>query len=49
MCLLNGDIGGIFNAETQLDLERIYDNDGNYIEQKRPVSYIIKELVHHYA
>ena len=49
MCLLNGDVGGIFNAETQLDIERTYDDNGNYIEQKKPIVYIIKELIHHYA
>ena len=49
MCLLNGDIGGVFNAETQLDIERIQDAKGNYVDEKRPISYIIRELIHHYA
>ena len=49
MCLLNGDLGGIFNAETQLDIERIQQKDGSYVDEKKSVSYIIRELVHHYA
>lgn len=49
MCLLNGDIGGNFNAETQLDIERIQQEDGSFLDEKRPISYIIREMVHHYA
>ena len=49
MCLLNGDIGGIFNAETQLDTERVEQEDGSWVDEKRSVAYIIREMVHHYA
>jgi len=49
MCLLNGDIGGVFNTETQLDIERIFNADGSFTDEKKPLSYIIKEMVHHYA
>lgn len=49
MCFLNGDIGGIFNAETQLDTERIEQEDGTWIDEKRSIAYIIREMIHHYA
>jgi hypothetical protein len=49
MCLLNGDIGGVFNAETQLDTERVEQEDGTWIDEKRSIAYIIRELIHHYA
>lgn len=49
MCLLNGDIGGVFNAETQLDHERVEQEDGTWINEKRSIAYIIRELIHHYA
>ena len=49
MCLLNGDIGGVFNAETQLDTERVEQEDGTWIDEKRSIAYIIREMIHHYA
>lgn len=49
MCLLNGDISGHFNAETNLKVENIVDNDGNITEVVRPIKYIIREMIHHYA
>ena len=49
MCLLNGDVGGTFNAETYIDTERIQQEDGTWVDEKRPVAYIIREMVHHYA
>lgn len=49
MCLLNGDVSGNFNAETQLDSERHFLDDGGYEDEKKPLSYIIREMVHHYA
>lgn len=49
MCLLNGDIGGNFNAETQFDTERVQQEDGTWVDEKRSIAYIIKEMVHHYA
>ena len=49
MCLLNGDIGGVFNAETQLDTERVQQEDGTWIDEKRSMAYIIREMIHHYA
>ena len=49
MCLLNGDIGGIFNAETQLDKERVEQEDGTWIDEKRSIAYIIREMIHYYA
>lgn len=49
MCLLNGDIGGLFNAETRLDVERIETENGEWIDEKRSISYIIKEMIHYYA
>jgi hypothetical protein len=32
MCLLNGDISGHFNAETNLKVENYIDNHGNKTE-----------------
>ena len=49
MCLLNGSIGGNLNAETRFDIEEIVNEEGDVIEYKRPIKYIIKEMVHHYA
>ncbi|MBR2247104.1 MAG: hypothetical protein IJ880_08785 [Bacilli bacterium] len=49
MCLLNGDVGGVFNAETQLDTERVEQEDGTWVDEKRSIAYIIRELIHHYA
>ena len=49
MCLLNGDIGGVFNAETQLDTERIQQEDGTWVDEKRSIAYILREMIHHYA
>ena len=49
MCLLNGDVGGSFNAETVLDSERVEQEDGSWVDEKRPIFYIIREMVHHYA
>ena len=49
MCLLNGDIGGNFNAETDLGQEEIQQEDGSYKRVYRSIPYIIREMVHHYA
>jgi hypothetical protein len=49
MCLLNGSIGGNLNAETRFDIEEVVNEEGDVIEYKRPIKYIIKEMVHHYA
>ena len=49
MCLLNGDVSGAFNAETVLDSERIQKEDGTWVDEKRPIFYIIREMIHHYA
>ena len=49
MCLLNGDISGNFNAETDLGKEEIEQEDGSYKKEYRSISYIIREMVHYYA
>ena len=49
MCLLNGDIGGVFNAETDLGKEEIEQEDGSYKKTFRSIPYIIREMVHYYA
>lgn len=49
MCLLNGDISGHFNAETNLSIEDRYDANGNKTEYNQPIKYIIREMIHHYA
>ena len=49
MCLLNGDVGGKFNAETQIDSERVEQEDGTWEDEKKPIAYILRELVHTYA
>lgn len=49
MCLLNGDIGGVFNAETDLGQEQIEQEDGSYKKVYRSIPYIIREMIHHYA
>ena len=37
------------NAETQLDTERVEQEDGTWVDEKRSIAYIIREMVHHYA
>lgn len=49
MCLLNGDVGGVFNAETHLDEERIETEDGEWVLEKRSIAYVIREMIHHYG
>ena len=49
MCLLNGDISGHFNAETNLKIENEADENGNITEIERPIKYIIREMIHRYA
>ena len=49
MCLLNGDIGGVFNAETDLGKEEIQQEDGTFVKVYRSIGYIIREMIHHYA
>ena len=49
MCLLNGDIGGVFNAETDLGQEQVEQEDGSYKKIYRSIPYIIKEMIHQYA
>ena len=50
MCLLNGDIGGVFNAETDIGCEEYWDHDAQkMVKEIRPLNYIIREMIHHYA
>lgn len=50
MCLLNGDIGGVFNAETDIGQENVWDEElGRYITVKKTLEYVIREMIHHYA
>jgi len=49
MCLLNGDIGGHFNAETNLSVENHVQDNGEIIEYKPPIKYIIREMMHHWG
>lgn len=48
MCLLNGDIGGHFNAETDLGQEDQIINETK-TTVKIPIKTIIREMIHHYA
>jgi len=50
MSLLNGDIGGVFNADTDIGTEKYWDDNINrYVKEKKPLQYIIQEMIHHYA
>ena len=49
MCLLNGDISGTFNAETDLGIEYLVDENKEITERKIPISEIIIEMIRHYA
>lgn len=49
MCLLNGDVGGNFNAETDCGTVDWQDKDGNWTNQKLPIPQIIFNLVREYA
>lgn len=49
MCLLNGDVNGTFNAETDLGIEYLKDESGAITEREVPIYEIILEMVHHYA
>lgn len=49
MCLLNGDVGGVFTAETdcgKIDYQR---EDGKWVREDLPIKTSILNLVHHYA
>ena len=47
MCLLNGEMGGIIQASTQLDQYDTIDDTGKWITKKVPLCQIISELVVH--
>ena len=50
MCLLNGDVGGVFNAETDIGTEQYWDdNIKRYVKEKKSLQYVIQEMIHHYA
>ena len=49
MCLLNGEIGGIVNAETDFGSYDYTDETGNTITNKYPIKEIITDMVHFYA
>ena len=49
MCLLNGEVGGNFNATTDIGQEEIERADGTVIINKIPIHYAIREMIHHYA
>lgn len=49
MCLLNGDVGGNFNAETDCGTVDWQNKDGNWINQKLTIPQIIYNLVREYA
>ena len=44
---LDGDVGGVFSATTQLDLLLTQSAEGEEIEEKVLIYEIIKEIVHH--
>ena len=47
MCLLNGEMGGIIQASTQLDQYDTIDETGKWITKKVPLCQIVSELVVH--
>ena len=49
MCLLNGDINGTFNAETDLGIEYLVNANQEITERKIPITEIIQEMIRHYA
>lgn len=49
MCLLNGEIGGLFPASTILDIEDTQDYQGVYQQKKVLIYDLIQELVHHFG
>ena len=49
MCLLNGDIGGVFPAETDCGKIDYQDTDGTWHTESRPIKNCILDLVHHYG
>ena len=49
MCLLNGDVSGTFNAETDLGIEYNKLENGDIIEREVPIREIILEMIRHYA
>lgn len=49
MCLLNGDLGGTFNAETDLGIQYNKNDLDEITEQKIPIAKIITEMIHQYA
>lgn len=49
MCLLNGDIGGHFTAETNLSVENQVQENGEIVEYHPPIKTIIREMIHHWG
>lgn len=49
MCLMNGELGGIFESSVTFDTEEFEDLDGTVTRPKIPIKHIIKELVHTYG
>ena len=49
MCLLNGDIGGHFTAETNLSVENQVQENGDIVEYHPPIKMIIREMMHHWG
>jgi len=49
MCLLNGDIGGHINAETNFGEVDIKNADGSTTTESIPIKEILNEMLHHYG
>lgn len=49
MCLLNGDIGGHINAETNFGEVDIKNADGSTTTESIPIKDILNEMLHHYG
>jgi hypothetical protein len=49
MCLLNGELGGLFNASTDLGQREDILSNGDIKLTKIPVKQIIRDMIHQYG
>lgn len=49
MCLLNGELGGLFESSVVFDTDEFEDLDGTITRTKIPIKTIIKNLIHFYG
>lgn len=49
MCLLNGDVGGVFTSAIQFDSYDVIDENGQQVTKRPTIFQIIRELINHWG